>query len=105
MYCHDITSGVLYDIWVGVHWLISLIISIGCPCFMGYMSVCASISCTTGIGPWKLAMLSACLLLWDIMWKQSAPSFDGEWQIQAACTVTFYANVAACSDVCMICIR
>ena len=94
-----------YDIWVGVHWFISLIISIGCSCFMGYMSVGTSISCTTGIGPWKLAMLSACLFLWDIMWKQSTPSFDAEWLIQAACTVTFYASVAVCSDVCMICIR
>ncbi len=51
---------------------------------MGYMSVGTSISCATGIGAWKLAMLSACLFLWGIMWKQVSPSHEGEWVIQAA---------------------
>ena len=45
------------------------------------MSVRIPIPCATGIGPWKLAMLSACLFLWDVMWKQNKPCHAGEWKI------------------------
>ena len=59
-------------------------VSLGCPWSMGCVSVRISISCATGIGPWKLAMLSACLFLWDIMWKVVEPCHEGEWVIEVA---------------------
>ena len=30
-------------------------------------------------------MLSACLFLWDIMWKADQPSHQGEWRIKVCC--------------------
>ena len=33
--------------------------------------------CTAGIDPWMLAMLSACLYLWDIAWGVEKPSLGG----------------------------
>ena len=41
-----------------------------------------SIMYPLGIGPWKLAMLSSCLLLWDIMWGKITPAFKEEWTIK-----------------------
>ena len=38
--------------------------------------------CTAGIGPWKLAMLSVCLYLWDIAWGVEKPSFQEEWMVR-----------------------
>ena len=37
---------------------------------------------TAGIGPWKLAMLSACLYLWDIAWGVEKPAFQEEWLVK-----------------------
>ena len=37
---------------------------------------------TAGIGPWKLAMLAACLYLWDIAWGVEKPSFQEEWLVK-----------------------
>ena len=35
-----------------------------------------------GIGPWKLAMLAACLYLWDIAWGVEKPAFQEEWRVK-----------------------
>ena len=49
----------------------------------------------TGIGPWKLGMLSACLFLWDIMWQVEVPSFQEEWRIKVCHSIT-YTDVVPC---------
>ena len=39
--------------------------------------------CVTGIAPWKIAQLSACLYLWDIMWKQmEVPVDKSNWKVK-----------------------
>ena len=37
-----------------------------------------------GIGPWKLAMLAACLFLWDVMWGTESLAFKEAWTIKVA---------------------
>ena len=46
-----------------------------------FMSPCVSPT-VIGIGPWKMGMLAACLLLWDVMWGSITPSFKEDWKIQ-----------------------
>ena len=38
--------------------------------------------CPAGIGPWKLAMLAACLFLWDIAWDVEKPAFQEDWLVK-----------------------
>ena len=40
--------------------------------------------CIAGIGPWKLAMLAACLYLWDIAWGVEKPAFQEEWLVKVS---------------------
>ena len=35
-----------------------------------------------GIGPWKVGQLAASLYLWDIVWKQCAPTHREDWIIK-----------------------
>ena len=37
-----------------------------------------------GISPWKLGMLAACLLLWDVMWHRVLPCHREGWTVQVA---------------------
>ena len=37
-----------------------------------------------GISPWKLGMLAACLLLWDVMWRRVIPYCREAWTVQVA---------------------
>ena len=37
-----------------------------------------------GISPWKLGMLAACLLLWDVMWRRVIPYCRETWTVQVA---------------------
>ena len=44
----------------------------------------ASEGAEEGISPWKLGMLAACLLLWDVMWRRVAPYCREKWTVQVA---------------------
>ena len=55
-------------------------------------------------------MLSACLYLWDIMWKREFPAFKEDWRIKAACHVIhrMLGDVRVCNCTCItafVCIR
>ena len=50
--------------------------------------VCRLVYChrqhtVAGIGPWKVAMLSAVLVLWDVMWWAEIPMNQQDWIIKA----------------------
>ena len=48
-------------------------------------------------------MLSACLYLWDIMWKREAPAFKEEWLIKVTCNVAHHMldYVCVCNCTCI----
>ena len=50
-----------------------------------------------GISPWKLGMLAACLLLWDVMWKRVSPYNSQAWTVQVDPNhCDLYPSVANC---------
>ena len=48
---------------------------------------------TAGIGPWKVAMLSAVLMLWDIMWWAHVPINSQDWIIKVCGSLTYHMFV------------
>ena len=49
--------------------------------------------CAAGIGPWKVAMLSAVLMLWDIMWWAQVPMNSQDWIIKVCGSLTYHMFV------------
>ena len=49
-----------------------------CPSYV----IAHTVLCIAGTGPWKLAMLAACLYLWDIAWGVEKPSFKEDWLVK-----------------------
>ena len=45
---------------------------------------------TAGIGPWKVAMLSAVLMLWDVMWWAHVPMNSQDWIIKVCGALTYH---------------